>query len=322
MNIVCRNCRGTGSRVLPTCLRRFIVNKILASFIILVETHANMQKENNIVLIIPLWWSLGDNQAGSGVSRSNIHGRWRFWRNPTSLFTWRCVVIIVHLGFSLWFMLTSTHTHLSIPLWWDLKAIVRDLVGEWGLLGDFNSILHVHEKEGGSAYLQTRGMQAFSDILDECCLLDVGQTLDQPAVGSVISGRNMVHHLAPVLKSDHRPLLLQFNQGEQQNRHCIRPFKFLVAWITHENFGEFFRNKWAPSKNLAPMSIEEFQLALKNCNNNVFGNIHRKKKGLLCTLSHDKSPCIKTFGMNMKMSSSRRNYCGSKSQGVSGLSLI
>lgn len=124
------------------------------------------------------------------------------------------------------------------------------------------------------------------------------------------------------LKSDdHRPLLLQFNQGEQQNRHC-RPFKFLVAWITHENFGEFFRNKWAPSKNLAPMSIEEFQLALKNCNNNVFGNIHRKKKGLLCTLSHDKSPCIKTFGMNMKMSSSRRNYCGSKSQGVSGLSLI
>lgn len=156
-------------------------------------------------------------------------------------------------------------------------------------------------------------MSVVSSMLDKLLINQQWDLWFQDAV--------VLHHLAPVLKSDHRPLLLQFNQGEQQNRHC-RPFKFLVAWITHENFGEFFRNKWAPSKNLAPMSIEEFQLALKNCNNNVFGNIHRKKKGLLCTLSHDKSPCIKTFGMNMKMSSSRRNYCGSKSQGVSGLSLI
>jgi exonuclease III len=64
--------------------------------------------------------------------------------------------------------------HLSWDYMRELHAMV-DL--PWIMVGDFNEISHIHEKEGGAAR-PLRSMQAFSNALNDCGLDDLGYTGD------------------------------------------------------------------------------------------------------------------------------------------------
>lgn len=52
----------------------------------------------------------------------------------------------------LWF-LTAVYANLHLlqltSLWDNLSDISQYIVGPWGLIGDFNTILHAHERVGG-----------------------------------------------------------------------------------------------------------------------------------------------------------------------------
>lgn len=90
-----------------------------------------------------------------------------------------------------------------------------------------------------------------------------------------------VYHLPP-FKSAHRPLLIQFTAARGENK-IRKPFRFLAAWLTHEDFHGFMRCKW--QKNLPwNHQMQQFKKELEKWNREVFGNIFPRKKSLLCKL--------------------------------------
>lgn len=58
-------------------------------------------------------------------------------------------------------------------LWDDLGKIAEIMDGEWMVLGDFNSITNAHEWKGGAPNFAVRGMRIFSEMIQECNLIDV-----------------------------------------------------------------------------------------------------------------------------------------------------
>ena len=57
--------------------------------------------------------------------------------------------------------------------WEALRSIKGDLSTPWLLMGDFNEILYIIEKESSRPTPQ-RQMQAFHDVLSECNINDMG----------------------------------------------------------------------------------------------------------------------------------------------------
>lgn len=51
-----------------------------------------------------------------------------------------------------------------------------------------------------------------------------------------------INHL-PKLKSDHSPLLINFEHRRNANRRR-RPFRFEAIWLTHPNFNQLVNDNW------------------------------------------------------------------------------
>lgn len=82
--------------------------------------------------------------------------------------------------------------------------------------------------------------------------------------------------------SDHHPLLLRLeNQGA---RFCERPFRFEAAWFTHEEFKRFVDNNWSNQEEWCD-NIKKFTKDIKEWNNNIFGNIGKRKWPILKRLN-------------------------------------
>lgn len=62
-----------------------------------------------------------------------------------------------------------------------------------------------------------------------------------------------------------------------------RPFRFEMAWETHEAFSDFLQHCWKKYGNLNE-TLEGFQSALKEWNKDVFGNVFKHKRHLLARL--------------------------------------
>ena len=56
-------------------------------------------------------------------------------------------------------------------------------------------------------------------------------------------GETIVKHL-PKLKSNHIPLLLDFNLISLAENNS-KPFKFLAPWLLHKDFKDFLLNAWS-----------------------------------------------------------------------------
>ncbi|CAL1393943.1 unnamed protein product [Linum trigynum] len=81
------------------------------------------------------------------------------------------------------------------------------------------------------------------------------------------------------IRSDHRPLFIQAEPDTQSPR-VERPFRFLVAWIPHEEFSRVMETAWPCSTHL-PHSLEKLSAALKDWNHRLFGNIFHRKQALV-----------------------------------------
>nr|XP_029145187.1 uncharacterized protein LOC114924518 [Arachis hypogaea] len=133
-------------------------------------------------------------------------------------------------------------------LWEELENFAATIQGPWCVGGDFNSIISL-EETGGSFNL-SQDSRRFQDCIQNCGLKDLGfsgppftwqrnrvkRRLDQllcnlgfndlfPSAG--------VKHL-PKLKSDHIPILLDFNNLETRRRD--KPFRLLAPWLLHEDY--------------------------------------------------------------------------------------
>ncbi|MBA0735220.1 hypothetical protein Gogos_019084 [Gossypium gossypioides] len=70
----------------------------------------------------------------------------------------------------------------------------------------------------------------------------------------------------PMIKSDHRPILLRTNLNI--SLAIGRPVRFLTGWTKHANFPSLVKDKWQFSGNMAS-SLSEFTSHVKECNRNI-----------------------------------------------------
>lgn len=90
----------------------------------------------------------------------------------------------------------------------------------------------------------------------------------------------MLEHL-PMIDSNHTPLLLNTNPGE--NYGGRKKFRFNAAWTTHHKFLEQVQDVWEAKGELGLNNMRMAE-ALSNWNKVTFGNIFQRKKRLLARI--------------------------------------
>ncbi|XP_072074451.1 uncharacterized protein [Arachis hypogaea] len=90
----------------------------------------------------------------------------------------------------------------------------------------------------------------------------------------------LVKHLSK-LKSNHVPILLNL---DYHSNYFVRPFHFLSPWLVYRDFHALLINNWR-TDNLLEDNISSFMSAAKIWNNEVFGNIAKRKSRILARLN-------------------------------------
>ncbi|XP_015959301.1 uncharacterized protein LOC107483194 [Arachis duranensis] len=144
-------------------------------------------------------------------------------------------------------------------MWSFIKVYASNVNLPWCFLGDFNALLHSHEKRGGAINNHQNACKDFQECVSTSGLIDLGysgwpftwkrgnlaERLDRGLCNvewKIAFPEAYVKHL-PMLKSDHSLICLQLSNAMAQNRGR-RPFHFLAAWITHPDFRNFVDASW------------------------------------------------------------------------------
>ncbi|XP_057425985.1 uncharacterized protein LOC130719379 [Lotus japonicus] len=233
-------------------------------------------------------------------------GIWIFWSK-----SWGSVEVLsshrqlVHVrvtprsgqpSFSASFVYGSPNTSIREFLWRELRRIASQITEPWIVMGDFNSYMNASDKVGG-APPNLLSMSKFRDCIEECSLSDLGFkgppfTWEGRGVKERIDwSLGNAHWLAsfpeasvlhlPKLKSDHKPMLLQLCKPQEDM--TIRPFRFLAAWLTHEDFPRLVESSWNNHEAWTPAS-DKLREEVTSWNKHVFGEIGRKKRQLVKSL--------------------------------------
>lgn len=171
------------------------------------------------------------------------------------------------------------------------------------LVGDWTDIVSANEQKGGGTVDSNR-CRFFQGEIHRCGLLDLGyvgakftwhgpkwndrdrvfKRLDRAL--SNISWRirfpDAIVKTLPRVHSNHQPLCINVHPEIISNFQ--RPFRFMAAWLEHENFSSLLYNCWKDQINLVE-NLSVLIPALLDWNKNVFGNIHKKKKELLARIN-------------------------------------
>lgn len=172
------------------------------------------------------------------------------------------------------------------------------------MVGDFNVVMYEHEVVG--SFARHRSCQAFRNCMMSCNLFDAGfqgssytwrrnnlrECLDRALINNqwALSFQDMGAVHLPFLNLDHSPLWVHL--GEFLITRNPKPFKFMVAWLNHDDFRELVSSNWNKFVSWND-NVSQFTPVAAAWNKNVFGNIHRRKMRLINRLhgiqraSHD-----------------------------------
>ncbi|KAL8168069.1 hypothetical protein V2J09_009568 [Rumex salicifolius] len=150
------------------------------------------------------------------------------------------------------------------PFWRDLDQVIGSIIEPLFIEGDFNGILSIDERRGGSCALSSN-TNIFTDLVSRHDLIDLGfsgsrftwsrgnegnpvvdKRLDRVFINNI--GRlkwesAVVRHL-PTICFDHNPLYLSLTPFMINDR-SRRPFCFKAMWISHPTFMSIVSNSWA-----------------------------------------------------------------------------
>ncbi|KAK4267368.1 hypothetical protein QN277_024155 [Acacia crassicarpa] len=179
-------------------------------------------------------------------------------------------------------------------LWSNLSRIASTVHGAWTIGGDLNGTM-LHCERRSSATVRTSPDHELINWAELHDMTDVGflgpeYTWQRGSTEARLDRLlatdqwfNMfpnasVSHL-PFFKSDHRPLLLRLNVAEESNKPN-RPFRFIAAWVLHEEFDDFVKGSWQPDSAWVT-NISQFSQACSTWNKEVFRHTEKRKKILL-----------------------------------------
>lgn len=171
-------------------------------------------------------------------------------------------------------------------VWSLLKDIAPPIDNEWLLGGDFNAILHAHEKIGGKSFSYSKS-KPFHECMHECNLFDLGFT--GPIYTWTNKHKNQTTHIRERLdrclgnqkwissfpnyvvkhlvnsSSDHSPLFLY---TDPINKPFCKRFIFDAAWIFDTSYITVLNHSWSTACNIGGTMYGQFH---------VFGKLFEKK---------------------------------------------
>ncbi|KAK3223533.1 hypothetical protein Dsin_010558 [Dipteronia sinensis] len=182
---------------------------------------------------------------------------------------------------------------------WTLLGRLRSVDSlPWVCGGDFNDILCMNEKLGGSDK-SLSGMVRFRQAVDDCDLVDLGfagprltwnnrrdgvsniqERLDRFFTDNCWRDRFgyiNVQHLG-FNSSDHRPILLSFSRVSRPHRGQKWLFRFEPFWLKESDLGGVVRKSWIDSG--PSNSVADFQRKLSQCAVGLLGWSNHRFKSL------------------------------------------
>ncbi|KAK4263183.1 hypothetical protein QN277_028635 [Acacia crassicarpa] len=262
MNFLIWNSRGIGARSFPALVRNLKAHYHL-DFITLLETRctkemslsrANQLGFSNFELMdcegySSGIWCLWDNTISSVAMIECHHQFVHFQISRVAGDTWTCTIIYA-----------SPSGAARRTLWDNLSRLAPSVQGARLLGGDFNSTLLLEERRS-SAIFRSFVDRDFLQWFDSNEMSDFGfvgleftwkRGTSEARLDRALANEQWVNlfpnasvtHL-PFFKSDHRPLLLRLNTVMNRPKPD-RPFRFIAAWVLHEQFDSFVRQSWLP----------------------------------------------------------------------------
>ena len=240
MSIISWNCRGLGNLQTVRALEK-VVNKEEPDIVFLMETKVDKKEwidkvKERCKLKHGVFVSSNGNSGGLAL----------FWKDGVTLdvqsYAYDHIDAWIDGGSGIgWWHLTGFYgnpeTNRRPESWAKLKFLKNSSSLPWLVIGDFNEIIGLSEKEGGHTRPK-RQMELFLEVINFCALKDLGyvgpkftwlfqqrdgfqirERLDR-ALGSsdwlVLFPRASLHHLSSLI-SDHSPLSLHL-----KSRPCKR----------------------------------------------------------------------------------------------------
>jgi len=176
MNIGCWNCRGTTSKSFVGILKD-LRRQYQFTMICLLETHSSGNKTMNL--------ATKSGFTNNLIVDANGHydGIWCLWCNSpwqVQLLSLSNQYMHLRVGWkqeSTWLLTIvygSPRYINQIQLWDDLRELADEIDELWMVIGDFNAILHEHERRGGSINPYLHGMYDLRNTIHDCNLIDIG----------------------------------------------------------------------------------------------------------------------------------------------------
>ncbi|KAI9096746.1 hypothetical protein K1719_025925 [Acacia pycnantha] len=300
MSIITWNCQGASDKKFPSIFKFFVANYKPVIFV-LVEPRISGPRADKVIKKLGFLHS--HRVEASGFSG----GIWILWSSKVSLNILVNQVQFVHMEVC-WNNLNSKFLFTTIYgspqsqyrkfLWQDLDQIAANLSFPWLLAGDFNAIVNLDERQGGSSR-RAHGCSLLNNFLHSNGLIDMGfngprftwrrgsllMRLDRAICNpSWIQSfpYSTIDHL-PKLFSNHRPILIKLGLNSQA-RSFKPPFRFLAPWLAHSDFQSIVQRIWNSGSELLPC-IEKFKSEMKTWNYETFGHIGRRKRKLFRRIS-------------------------------------
>ena len=197
------------------------------------------------------------------------------------------------------------HTRAEkLSMWEELRCTREGWSGPWCVAGDFNEILHGHERSSGVCLSNT--MAEFRDFINFSALLDpplrggdftwsrsgneaVCSRLDRFLVSAEWEEHfpDLIQKRLPRLLSDHFPICLETAHLERGKA----PFRFENMWLRSEGFSDVIKQWWGEARvygfasYVVANKLKFIKGKLKVWNREVFGDIRTKKDAALSIIN-------------------------------------
>ncbi|KAL8150228.1 hypothetical protein V2J09_020036 [Rumex salicifolius] len=304
MRIFVWNTQGAGSKGFARACC-YLLNRNNADIVALLEPHVSGKNADDVCK------RLGYNQNARVEAVGFSGGIWLLWNEENT-----CIQVLrlnrnfIHArvkGTDNWFHLIIVYgppTYMRRQVFWeDLEACISEISEPLFVGGDFNCIINLDERSGGSRGL-SMDSDVFANLINRLELVDLGFSGARFTWGrGVLSNPNRVakrldrflaniqgmthwneaevRHLTSIA-SDHKPLYLVLSPNVVVER-TARPFRFEAMWLSHHQFMNFLVEKWNRNRN-TPEALHELTSDLRQWNKEVFGNLKFRKNKLMARI--------------------------------------
>ncbi|KAL8128488.1 hypothetical protein V2J09_017643 [Rumex salicifolius] len=285
MNCLIWNTQGAGSKGFRRACR-YLIHRHKTDILVLSEPQISGVKAQEVCDSL----NFSNNSCVEAVGASG--GIWVLWNANETSGLIHAKVLCDSVIADFVFVYAPPSADRRVAFWTKFEEVISSISGPAFFGGDFNCILSLEDRRGGSGGLSPDSM-TFADLVGRLDLIDMGFSgssytwnrgpKDAPTVSKRLDRWTdaCVRHF-PTIKSDHNPIYLTLSAANLVDR-SRRPFRFESMWTLHPQFMPFVESKWQRSSSTIT-ALSNLKTDLQGWNREVFGNLQYRKDKLFCRI--------------------------------------